>query len=210
MRTWLRQVMGEYLKSRWFLLLFVSVFFCMGIFFGAVAARTVSLDQADHLTAYLNGFLEKTAGTPVSEQIYFRPAALNNLYIILAMYILGLTVVGIPLVLVAVFTRGFIMGFTVGFLLRTKALKGLVFAVISVMPQNILVVPAIILGGVTALSFSGLLVKSRFKSPAAGMKQPFGLYTAVMVALCVLTTAAGLIETYITPVLIKIAAVYIK
>ncbi len=211
MRFWLKQAAIEYFKQKWFLFLFVTVFFCTGIFFGATAAKTISADQADHLSGYLNGFLEKVAATPVGEQIYFRHNVLNNLYIMLAMYILGLTVIGIPLVLVAVFSRGFILGFTVGFLVREKAFKGFVFALISVLPHNILVIPAVILGGVTALSFSALLIKRRFGTQqSTAITAGLGVYTAIMTALCLLTSMGGLVETYITPVFIKTAAAWVR
>lgn len=210
MRFWVRQVVSDYLKQKWILFLFVTVFLCVGLFFGAMAAKTISMDRAFQLSAYFNSFLEKVAVTPVSEQIYFRHNVLNNLYIMIAMYVLGLTVIGIPLVLVAVFSRGFILGFTVGFLVREKALKGFLFALISVLPHNIIIIPAVIVGGVTALSFSGLLIKRRFNTQNMTITGHLGIYTAVMLALCLATTAAGFVETYITPAVIKSAAAWVR
>lgn len=210
MKFWLRQVIREYFKQKWLLFLFVTIFFCVGIFFGATAAKTISMDRADQLSGYFNSFLEKVSTTPVSEQIYFRHNVLNNLYIMIAMYVLGLTVIGIPLVLVAVFSRGFILGFTVGFLVREKAFKGFLFALISILPHNIFVIPAVILGGVTALSFSGLLLKRRFNTQNQPLTSHLGIYTAFMLVLCLSTTAAGFVETYLTPALIKTAASYIR
>ncbi|PKM47537.1 MAG: stage II sporulation protein M [Firmicutes bacterium HGW-Firmicutes-8] len=210
MRFWLKQVFVDYFKQKWFLFLFVTVFLGAGIFFGALAAKTIGIDQADHLAGYLNGFLEKVATAPPGQQVYFRYNVLNNLYIMLALYLLGLTAIGIPFVLVAVFSRGFILGFTVGFLVRVKAFKGFIFAVITVLPHNLLVIPAVVMGGVTALSFSTLLIRRRFRSPKTSLKSQLGVYTAVMLVLCLAAGAAGMIETYITPVFIKTAAAYIR
>lgn len=210
MRFWLKQVFIEYFKRNWFLFLFITVFLCAGIFFGAMAAKTISIDRADHLSGYLNSFLDKVATTPVGGQLYFRHNVLNNLYIMIAMYILGLTVIGIPLVLVAVFSRGFVLGFTVGFLVREKAVKGLIFALISVLPHNIMIIPAIIAGGVTALSFSALVIKRRFGTQNTALAGSLGVYTGIMLVLCLAATAAGFVETYVTPVFIKSAAAWIR
>lgn len=182
----------------------------MGIFFGATAARVISIDQADHLAGYFNSFLDKVAVTPISEQMYFRHSVMTNLYIMLGIYVLGLTVIGIPLVLVAVFSRGFILGFTIGFLVREKAVKGLIFALVSVLPHNILVVPAIIAGGVISLSYSAAIIKRRFFSQNPSGVRRFGLYTAVMSILCLVTAVAGFVEAYVTPVFIKSAAAWIR
>lgn len=210
MRFWIRQVLFEYFRHKWLLLLFVTVFFCMGIFFGAVAVKTISVDQADHLGGYLNGFLEKVSSTPISEQLFFRQNVLSNLYIMFAIFVLGLTIIGIPLVLVTVFSKGFILGFTVGFLVREKALRGLAFALLSVLPQNLIIIPAVIFGSVTALSFSALLIKRRFKAHNTAIANQLGIYTAVMVFLSLLTCAGGIIETYVTPTMIRTAATYIR
>lgn len=210
MRFWLKQVIYDYFKQKWFLLLFLTVFFGVGLFFGATAAKIISIDQADHLSGYLNSFLEKVGSTPIGEQVYFKQNLLNNLYILLAMYILGLTVIGIPLVLVAIFSKGFVLGFTIGFLVREKAYKGFAFALVSVMPHNLLIIPVIIVGGVTALSFSALLIKRRFAVSKIPLSGHFGLYTAIMFILGLVTTGAGFVETYVTPVLIKTAANWIK
>ncbi len=210
MLVWLRQAGCEYFKRKWFIYLFVTILFCMGIFFGATAAKVINADQAGQLSVYLDAFLEKVSSERVSEQLFPRHNVLSNLYIMIAMYILGLTVIGIPLVLAAVFTRGFILGFTVGFLVREKAFRGFIFAAISVLPHNVLIIPAVIIGGVTALSFSALLVRRRFTAKNIPIRNHFGVYTAAMLALCLITGAAGLVETYVTPVFIKKAAMYIR
>lgn len=210
MRFWVKQVLAEYLRHRWFIAVFVIMFFCMGIFFGATAARTISIDQSNYLAGYFNSFLDKVTTTPVSEQMYFRHSVMTNLYIMLGIYGLGLTVIGIPLVLVAVFTRGFILGFTIGFLVREKAVKGLIFAFISVLPHNILVIPAVIAGGVISLSYSAMMVKRKIFAHNSSSGGQFGLYTAVMSILCLAAAIAGFVEAYVTPVIIKTAAAWIR
>ncbi len=211
MRFWVRQVLVDYITGKWYLFLFITVFLFAGIFFGAAVVGQISTDQADHLSAYFNSFLEHVTTSSVSEQLFFRQNIFNSLYIIIAMYILGLTVIGIPLVLVAVFAKGFVIGFTIGFLVREKALKGFVFALISVLPHNLLVIPAVIVGGVAALSFSALLLRRRFQPrTTTGIRSYLGAYTALMLVLCVITGAAGLLETYVTPVFIKSVATYIR
>ncbi|MBU7007699.1 stage II sporulation protein M [Phosphitispora fastidiosa] len=211
MRFWVRQVAVEYLARKWYLFLFITVFLFAGIAFGAAAAGEISTDQADHLSAYFNSFLEQVTTSPVSEQVFFRKNIFNSVYIIAAMYILGLTVIGIPMVIVAVFAKGFVIGFTIGFLVREKAVKGFIFALISVLPHNLLIIPAVIVGGVAAMSFSAMLIRRRFQSrTTAGIRSYLGAYTGVMLVLCVVAGAAGLLETYVTPVVIKSVAGYIR
>lgn len=67
------------------------------------------------------------------------------------LFVLGLTVIGAPLVLGIVFLRGFVLGFTVGFLIQETSLNGLILAAAAVLPpHNVVAVPAIMIaaGGV--------------------------------------------------------------
>lgn len=208
MASWYKNVIYDYLRNKWLLILFVLIFFCAGIFSGAVATKMLSIDQAEHLSAYFNGFLEKVTSVQSDQQFYLRYSVLNNFYVMLAIGVLGLTIVGIPFILVALFSRGFILGFTVGFLVREKAVKGFLFALISVLPHNLLAIPAVLIGSVTALSFSLFLIKRRFMSGKIPYAASIGGYAAIMLLLCVVTGLAGLVETYVTPVIIRSAASY--
>jgi stage II sporulation protein M len=210
MLFWLKQIMIDYLKNKWPILLLVTVFFCTGIFFGSIAAKSISIDQSDQLSAYFNEFLDKADSALVKQQTNVYQNIFSNLYIMIGIYILGLTVIGMPFVLAVVFSRGFVLGFTVGFLIREKAFKGFVFAVVSVLPQNVLIIPAVLLGGMMSLSFSIYILKRKFSARKISVKGSLGAYTAIMAILCLLVSGAGLIETYLTPVIIKTAVVWVR
>ncbi len=75
------------------------------------------------------------------------------------LFVLGLTVIGAPLVLGIVFLRGFVLGFTVGFLIQETSLNGLILAAAAVLPpHNVVAVPAIMIaaGGCTSFRFHRL------------------------------------------------------
>lgn len=209
MRFWLKNVLIDYIREKWPLIMLILVFFCAGIFFGALAAKMINVDQAQHLSDYLNGFLEKVSSVSTAQQQYFRYSVLNNFYVIIAIGILGLTVIGIPLVLVTLFSRGFVLGFTVGFLVREKALKGLLFAVLSVLPHNLIAIPAVLVGSLAAVTFSAFLIKRRFFDRNITKSMNLWPYVMLMLFLCLMTGVAGMVETYITPMIIKTASNYL-
>ncbi|MBC8016461.1 MAG: stage II sporulation protein M, partial [Sporomusaceae bacterium] len=114
-------------------------------------------------------------------------------------------IVGIPFVLFILFTRGFIIGFTVGFLVNEYVMRGLLFALASVLPHNFFAIPAILITGVSATKFSLMLVRRKKQGKinlwyeAAG----YSLLCALMLAVMLF---AALLEVYISPVFMKLVA----
>jgi stage II sporulation protein M len=60
---------------------------------------------------------------------------------LLSVWLLGLTVIGLPLIMVVIFLRAFSLGFTLGFLIQQKAGTGVLVSLVSVLPQSAPVYP---------------------------------------------------------------------
>lgn len=204
----LKQAVFTSLRRNWFICFILIVFFAAGLVFGALAVKNLNIDQIGELSTYLNSYLEKVGDTQLNGSS-LKLSFTENLYTFAALYVLGLSVIGLPLIPVVVFTRGFIIGFTVGFLAREKAVKGIIFAFISVVPQNLLLIPAIFIAAVMAANISLLLIRKRFTGTGISLLRPAGFYTLLMLGLFAISGLAGLCETYITPVFIKMAAGYL-
>ncbi|MFP3381015.1 stage II sporulation protein M, partial [Bacillus sp. SIMBA_069] len=70
------------------------------------------------------------------------------------MWVLGLSIIGLPMILLMLFLKGVVVGFTVGFLVNQLQWQGVTFAMMGILPQNLLVVPALFIVGVSGISFS--------------------------------------------------------
>jgi len=133
-----RQNAYEYLRANIVAYFFMTLIFIIGVVVGALAVKTLPEEQKLELVGYLKVFFQglvQTSATADTAEL-FRNAALNNIKTIGLMWILGFTIVGLPFVLFIVFTRGFVIGFTVGFLINEYIMKGLVFALASILPHN--------------------------------------------------------------------------
>ncbi|RYD02531.1 hypothetical protein N752_24695 [Desulforamulus aquiferis] len=131
-----------------------------------------------------------------------RTTITNNLTFVGIIYLLGLTVIGAPVILALLFIRGFSLGFTVGFLANERAGDGVIIAIASVLPQNLLFLPAIYLAGVASLSFSCLLIGRLRNSRLPVLPGLLGYHFIIIIVSCI-AAAAGLVEAFLTPELIK-------
>jgi stage II sporulation protein M len=165
--------------------------FALGVVFGLMAYGVLTPTELQGLRQAVNEWVARlrTAGP---EPGWFTPALTTNLKSLGLLYLLGLSVVGLPLVLAALFLRGFVIGFSLGVLWndRTQPIMGWVLG--SVALQNVLWVPALVVTGALALSFSWWLIRGRGTFGEPGLGAEFGQYTvgsALMAAVAVAATA---------------------
>lgn len=199
---------SNFLRANLVSYFFMTLIFIIGIVVGALAVKTLPDEQKTELIGYLRIFFSGlTNGQNIiaDTPILLSTVLFNNAKTILIMWLLGFTIIGIPIVLFILFTRGFIIGFTVGFLVNEYIMKGLLFALVSVLPHNFFAVPAILITGVSATTFSLGLLKRKKRTKAALLYDSFE-YSLICFFMLVLMLLAGLIEVYISPVFMKLVA----
>lgn len=198
------QSMKQYMKDNLPLFIFVSVLFIIGVVFGAVMVNALSLEQKQEMTRHLGSFFQEiNDGADFDSRQSFIQSFGMHMKWILLIWLFGLSVIGLPLILVLDFLKGVLIGFTVGYLVGQMSWKGMLFALVSVAPQNLIVIPAILFCSVAAMSFSIYMIKNRFMSRNGNMYQPFMRYTTLTLFMGVMLLGAALWEGYMSQVMMK-------
>ncbi|MFC4767241.1 stage II sporulation protein M [Effusibacillus consociatus] len=199
----LKVAAGRYVQEHSKLFVYTIVLFIVGVLFGAIVVNALADGQKADLFNYLKGFfgLVNDQRLPDSAYVTWHSIA-TNLKMLGLIWILGLSIIGLPLIVVLMFLKGFTIGFTVGFLVDNFASKGLLFAILAVLPQNLLIVPSLIIAGVAGIAFSLMLVRSRFTQNMP-LYQKFLSYTILMLILGVCLVLASFVEGYVSPLLMK-------
>ncbi|MCG8515168.1 MAG: stage II sporulation protein M [Halanaerobiales bacterium] len=200
--------MNLYIRKRLPVFTFIVVVFILGISFGAIAVKTVDYSTKQNLFNYFNDFMqgyneiEYDRGSLVSESIKF------NLFNIFMIWAFGITVIMMPLITLLIFFKGFVLGFTVGFLVSEYSLKGIVLAISAVFFQNVLIIPSYIMAAVMAVSLSIRIIKY-YRNRAKLSFEDFLAYTLEMTMLALITLGGALLETYISPLLLRLVLRFI-
>jgi len=191
----------DHVRGRWLSYLIAIVTFVTGTIAGAVAVKAMPLEQQQDLMGYLNKYID---GILVGN---VQPAAWQsvlsaNLQLVGLLWICGLAVVGVVGILVVLFLRGFIIGFSVGFLVTEMGTRAILFAAASVLPHNLLAVPLLIASGALGIAFS---LRMAFGQKTRGSRDPHPVVPYSLSALVVacLMFVPSLLEAFVTPVFIK-------
>lgn len=204
MLTRLRYGLSEHLKANIAQYFLITLIFVIGIVIGAMAIKLLPDGQKADLVNYLNIFLSEIVKQS-DGYIAVGPVLLNHFKMMLIVWMLGFTIIGIPFILFIVFTRGFIIGFTVGFLVNEYVFKGLAFALVSVLPHNFFAVPVFIAMSVTAIQFSICLIRRRKQGGGKLFAESVN-YSILFAAACVGMTISALVEAYVSPLFMKFIA----
>ncbi|HYH02969.1 MAG TPA: stage II sporulation protein M, partial [Bacillota bacterium] len=139
----LQLLIREYFKERAFLVALVLILFIMGIIFGVLAAGVLDAGQKTDLLNYVDQGLH--GKTFLENNVYVRQVIASHIQTIFFLFFMGISVIGVPLALLLIFTRGFILGFSIGFLFQNMGMKGAVLSMVGILPHNLLLIPGLIL-----------------------------------------------------------------
>ncbi|MEC2342688.1 stage II sporulation protein M [Paenibacillus barengoltzii J12] len=193
------------LKDQTPLYVFVSVLFLMGVVFGALMVNALTLEQQQDISRFLGDFFLSIneGGSEFQPMTFWQVAGLHLKWLGL-IWLLGLSVIGLPGILILDFLKGVLIGFTVGYLVGQYTWKGLLFSLVSVAPHNLIVIPALLIASVAAVSFSLNIIRSRVLMSRPGQAtRPFLSYTGLTLAMAVALLAISSFETWVTPVMMS-------
>ncbi|AUW93539.1 MAG: stage II sporulation protein M [Sulfobacillus thermosulfidooxidans] len=175
----------------------------VGILFGVLAVGTLTPADKLSLVGYLRHFIDIQTSTPTYHGV-FRQALTANLKLLGLLYLLGVSVAGMPLVMVALFFRGFVLGFSAAFVLMSFHWQGAGLAAITMGLQNVFIVPAIVIVGGVALGFSWQLISTKGRAARSTLSQRFAAFTTLVVAMSFVVLVGTALEAYAAPFLMHL------
>ena len=192
--------------SRYLPYLLVSIaVFAVGLVFGSLATEVITASERLHLTDWLTTLLGWETGHSIPIQLY-RAALLTNLKGLGILYVLGISVAGLPLVLAVLFLRGFVVGFAFAFLSQTSHHHAIGVILTTVVAQNLFMVPLYLMAGTLALWFSWNLLAF----PRHGRVRPWralAVYTGVSAVVAAGMFWATAVEVMGSPLLLHLSKV---
>ncbi|MGM0899970.1 stage II sporulation protein M [Mesobacillus maritimus] len=200
-----QNVAANHLREYSSIYLFVVVLFLMGVIFGAVIVNSLSFTQKEDLFYYLSQFFGQAAkGEVNAARDLFLQSFFHNSKFIGLIWILGISIIGLPIILIMLFIKGVTVGFTVGFLVNQMGWNGFLLSFVSILPQNLIIIPVFIIMAALSVMFSLRMIRNQFMKKISQPVLPlfFRYVFSFLGAIIVVAGAAG-IEALISPALLK-------
>ena len=199
----IRYIFIEHFKKNIVKYFFSILVLLIGIVIGAMAMKFLPEIQRHELAGYLNIYLNSLSDSNVvNSNSIIGEVIFKHIKIIVIIWLLGFTIIGLPFVLGVVCLKGIVIGFTVGFLVNEYIFKGIFLAVAVVLPHNLLSISIILMMSVGAINFSlSLIRRKQYKKDSLVYSSL--MYSAVCAILCMGITLSSLVEVYVSPIFMK-------
>lgn len=188
----MRKELTEHVKRYWVIYLTLAGFYLAGVIFGSVGVGALSHEETGQLKNFLDSLLSSQPKNLDSQ--FLELLARDTLIMMAGIWLLGLTVIGTPLIYLIVFTRGFIMGFTVSFFIEVKGALGLGLASVTILLPALLGIPLLLFSSGLATIFSFLLLRG--KSRGESLRREFLHYTLAAALVSLGSIIIGIAQGY--------------
>jgi len=141
----------------------VVVIFVVGIFFGVMFIN--QLNDKTEVEKYINTYVDETKLIENGDYFQeFKNDVKKNIALVFLLWFAGTTIIGIPIVLGIILFRGFCLGYTIASCIYVMGkIKGLIFIALTILLQNIIFIPAIMILGVSSIKLYKSIIKDRRK-----------------------------------------------
>lgn len=98
----------------------VLLLFLIGLIFGIIFINNSSQNQVEDITSYLNKFVNSLkTNAQIDKGILLKDCLISNFLLVLVLWFVGSTVIGIPIVYGIIIYRGFCLGYTISSIIAT-------------------------------------------------------------------------------------------
>jgi stage II sporulation protein M len=179
-------------------------FFLLGISAGIFTELMMPSAEKEGMIAYLDQYFLLSNPNELEFTEIFMKSAGNNLGLLFIMLLSGLTAFGFPVALAALIYKGMALGFSAALLIDTLSFKGVAIVFTSMIPQNLIIIPAIILAGVAALNVAFHTISNRKFGIKKSLAESSGSYLFINAVLAAAILVGCIIESFLSPLLTQL------
>lgn len=193
--------------------LLAAAILVVGIVAGAASVGSVEADTHEEIVEVLAAFFTAAlpVETPAVGNVLKEALGGDLLRTGLMMWVLGLTVIGAPLILVMMFFRGYALGFTAGFVISELGWRGTLLAFVSLVPHNLFALTGLLMAAAAGLAFAAGAGRILVGRPGPQTVYAHFASSGGLTLLGGAFLVAGVLaEAYITPVLVHTTMSYLR
>lgn len=192
------------------MIIFLVSLMLIGIIAGSIFVAVLSKNDQGMLKEYLNTFITNIDTGKLDYTSGFINSLGSSLFYISVIWLLGISVIGIPVNLFMFFSKAFILGFSVTSIIMNYKLKGCLIAFFYIFPHHIINMIIYIILMLYSLTVSLKIIKSMVKKEPFDFRKIIHKYSYVLLLVIIGVIITTLIEIYLVPTILKSLVPFLK
>lgn len=185
------------------IMLFLFVLGLIGLISGSIFVTILNNSDTKILDEQLNLFLDNIQNNNINYITILKNNLLTNIPYVIIIWLLGISIIGLPIILIMFFSKTFILGFTIASILSTYKFKGFLFALLYSFPGQILSIIVFSILTMYAMSFSFKLIYAIIKKKTIDFRLLMNKYLSIFVISLSIVIITNLYDTFVMPNLIE-------
>jgi len=185
------------------IIVFLVGLFLIGLIAGSIFITIISKSDQALVKEYIKEFVNKADKNKLNYLEALKNASLSNGLFIVIVWLLGFSIIGIPIVIFMYFSKAFILGFSLSSFILQYKFKGLLLALVYFFPHHVVNILAYTLILIYSLKISFILINSIIKKKTISFKAIMNRYLIVFAVSIGMVIVASLYECFVVPFLIR-------
>lgn len=190
----------KYLNYKTFFI-FLIFFFIVSFIYGIISFSL--LENSDKVAASLKVKSYFTISNSYDYLKLFKDNILSNAFNVFIMWILGISAIGIIVLLFLFFAEGFSVGFTISSIIYTFKYKGLILSFTYLVPIKIMYILVMFLITFFACKFSYKLIMNVFFKKELNLNESYRRYFKIFILSLLFIIIYSFLNVFLSPFLIK-------
>lgn len=209
MKKLFKLINGEFKKNKK-LFVFVTILIIVGFITGSFFITILSSDDKKLVGETISSFFNQIKAGKIDTIYTLWTSITTNLIYIIFIWLLGISLIGLPIVIFLVFIKSFILGFSISSIIYKYKLSGTLLSFGYIFPHQILNLLILSFLSIYAIKVSISLFKLITSKKQINFKILMKKYVGVLIICIILSLISSIFETFISPYLIKLFSFLIK
>ena len=185
--------------------IFIICLIVLGLTIGSIFSVIISQNDQNLVIEKIKLFIDNINNNSLNSLIDLKNSiSINYLYIII-IWILGMTLIGIPINIFILFFKSFTLGFSLSSFIITYSYKGLLLSSIYLILGQLINIIVLLVLTIYSIMFSSILIKNIFKNNLHNELPKFlKNYCIILIIVLLVSLISSLSETFLMPTIIKL------
>lgn len=200
----------EISKKNNFLVLILGIFI-LGLIFGSIYITILGKSEKALIINSVGNYFNEIKGVSFDSSInVFKNSLISNLLYNISMWLLGLSAIGLPVIIIMVFFKSFVLSFSVSSIIAKYGFKGILGALLYIFPSPLITGIFSIILGTYSMIISVKLIRSAFTKQTINFKSFMGKYFFILLISVLVSVLCALIDAFASPYILKLFTNFIK
>lgn len=182
--------------------IFLLALFVIGIIVGSLFVTILKDSDKTLITESLNNFFTNVKTLNLKWKSTLITTLITQASYVIGIWILGISIIGLPLILIIYFSKAFILGFSIGSILLNYNVKGILLSIAYIFPHQIINFFIYTILAIYALSLSIKLFDSLLHKKKLDFRPILNKYLFILMVSVVLCITSTLLEVFVMPRLV--------